>query len=371
MQNTTNRRVAIYLPTLNMGGSEKVNLYLAEGLSSFYDVYIIVGTSTGDLDQLIPPNVKRIALNVKRSRYAILQLRKVMRAYNLEVLITSLFQTNFVSACVRWLLPRKFVLFIREDSTPSQYIRRWSWRYFIYLFHTYSADRLLAVGQEVRRDVIEFTGIDPRKIEYMPSPILRSQGVSEELVPVLPSFDGITLMSVCRIVPSKGLDTLIKMLPLVNKKIRARLVLVGPQTDRLYLKKLKKLVADLGVEHLVVFYGPTLHPVGLIALCDVFVFASRCEGLPGVLVEAMSLGKKIVSTRCKSGPSELLEDGRLGKLVEVDDYKAMAEQVLAYVDEPAPVEDLQLAARPFIQDAAAINYVKLIDQTCLNFFPTR
>ncbi|EPC04218.1 hypothetical protein L861_02575 [Litchfieldella anticariensis FP35 = DSM 16096] len=60
---------------------------------------------------------------------------------------------------------------------------------------------------------------------------------------------------------------------------------------------------------------------------DIFLFTSRWEGLPNALIEALGSGVSIVATDCPSGPKEILKDGRFGKLVGVDDFKAMAENI--------------------------------------------
>ncbi len=56
---------------------------------------------------------------------------------------------------------------------------------------------------------------------------------------------------------------------------------------------------------------------------DLFVMSSHYEGYPVVLVEAMALGKAIVSTNC-TGPNEALDGGKYGVLVPVGDENALA-----------------------------------------------
>jgi glycosyltransferase involved in cell wall biosynthesis len=58
-----------------------------------------------------------------------------------------------------------------------------------------------------------------------------------------------------------------------------------------------------------------------------FVLSSDYEGYPLALAEAMHAGLRIVSTDCVSGPSEMLDGGRFGKLVPVGDERALAEAI--------------------------------------------
>jgi glycosyltransferase involved in cell wall biosynthesis len=60
----------------------------------------------------------------------------------------------------------------------------------------------------------------------------------------------------------------------------------------------------------------------------VFVLSSAWEGLPNVLIEAMAVGIPVVSTDCKSGPSEILKEGEYGLLIPVGNPQAMAEAIL-------------------------------------------
>ena len=63
---------------------------------------------------------------------------------------------------------------------------------------------------------------------------------------------------------------------------------------------------------------------------DLFILSSIFEGLPNVLLEALTLKKFVISTNCSTGPSEILSKGKGGILVPVNDYKNLAEQIIFF-----------------------------------------
>ena len=67
---------------------------------------------------------------------------------------------------------------------------------------------------------------------------------------------------------------------------------------------------------------------------DAFIISSEVESFSIVLVEAMAAGVPIISTNCKYGPPELLDNGKYGKLVPINNSKAMAEAIIAHIRKP-------------------------------------
>jgi glycosyltransferase involved in cell wall biosynthesis len=91
----------------------------------------------------------------------------------------------------------------------------------------------------------------------------------------------------------------------------------------------------------------------------VFVLSSRYEGLPNVLIQALACGCPVVSTDCPSGPLEILDGGRYGVLVPVDDVEAMARAIVrALLGQvaPAPAEWLE----QFRVEAVAEQYLRVM-----------
>ena len=96
------------------------------------------------------------------------------------------------------------------------------------------------------------------------------------------------------------------------------------------------------------------------ARASLFVLSSRHEGLSNVLIEAMACGCPVVSTDCRFGPAEILEDGRWGELVPVGDAKALSEAMLRTLDRPHPSDALRKRASAFDIDHAVARYEALL-----------
>ena len=93
------------------------------------------------------------------------------------------------------------------------------------------------------------------------------------------------------------------------------------------------MVKAMGIENHVEFLGYRRDIAKLVAMCDVSVSASRREGLPVNLIEALAIGKPIVATNVR-GNGDIVEDGVNGFLIELDNYEQMAEKLLEIYNAP-------------------------------------
>ena len=97
---------------------------------------------------------------------------------------------------------------------------------------------------------------------------------------------------------------------------------------------LRRLTGSLGLIDDVIFTGFQADPWPYYASADLFVLSSNYEGYPLVVVEAMRSGLPVVATDCESGPREILDGGRFGRLVAVGDEQALAEAMQAELEHP-------------------------------------
>jgi glycosyltransferase involved in cell wall biosynthesis len=114
---------------------------------------------------------------------------------------------------------------------------------------------------------------------------------------------------------------LIEAFAQVRKSHPTRLLILGEGEER---PQLEALIRQLGLEQDVNLPGFVSNPYPYMAHAALFVLSSRWEGLPTVLVEAMSLRTPVIATDCPSGPREILGNGQYGQLVPVGDSSALA-----------------------------------------------
>ena len=147
----------------------------------------------------------------------------------------------------------------------------------------------------------------------------------------------VRLLSVGRFQPKKGFDVLLRALIRIQGHVLLTLVGYGPQEG-----KLRALARTLGVEGRLRWAGQLDHPAvrTLYRESDLFVLAPRVaadgdrDGLPNVVVEALSQGLPVVATRVSALP-EIVEDGITGRLVPPEDPWALAAVLTSLVEDPA------------------------------------
>lgn len=163
---------------------------------------------------------------------------------------------------------------------------------------------------------------------------------------------GRVVVTVGRLAEPKAYDVLLRAHALATQP--HDLVIVGDGPDR---AALEGLAAELGISDTVHFTGFLSDPQPLIARADLFVLSSRYEGLGLVLVEALAHGTPVISTDC-AGPRYVLDHGRLGDLVPVEDAQLLATAIDRHLSDPSRLlrmaqEGPEWAEKQFDQDRAA------------------
>jgi glycosyltransferase involved in cell wall biosynthesis len=167
------------------------------------------------------------------------------------------------------------------------------------------------------------------------------------------------ILGVGKLKLQKDFTTLLRAFARIRALRPARLVILGEGPDR---DRLLREARQLGVAADFELPGFVPNPFRYMARAAVFALSSAWEGLPSVLVEAMACGCAVVSTRCPSGPDEILEQGACGRLVAVGDDRAFADALAASLDEVPDRARLRERAAHFSVTRAVDGYLELIQE---------
>ncbi len=358
-------RITLVISSLNGGGAERVMSILANYWAEAGQDVILITHAAGQDAYAVSERVRRVRLalqwnsahlrdalrhNVNRIR----TLRHVIRESRPDIVISFLDITNVLTliSC----FGSRFPVIISERTDPRQHrigrlwilLRRWLYP---------RADAVVVQTPSVHQWALTF--LPSKTVHTIPNPVL------------LPSFkrnsetvDGgekRTVVAVGRLIIEKGHDLLIRAAALVLEKHPAwNLMIIGDGLER---SSLEKLAADLGISHRICFQGYVKDPSSLLCQADLFVLASRYEGFPNALLEAMACGLPVISTDCPSGPREIIRDGVDGILVPAEDENALARAMDRLMADSVEREQLAARASEVIERFGVVKIMTMWEET--------
>ena len=156
----------------------------------------------------------------------------------------------------------------------------------------------------------------------------KAENLSEETIESKKLLNNKYFLMVARIdLKSKDFFTLLKAFKeFSNKNSEYKLFLLG-DGNKIEKEKVLNKIEELELNNKVFLLGARKNPYPWIKNAKILIQSSNYEGLPTVLIEGLILEKLIISTDCPTGPKEILENGEVGELVKIGDYKSMKEKI--------------------------------------------
>lgn len=255
-----------------------------------------------------------ILTNLKLYKHAVQRLRSYCQENDQDVIIGQAFLCNVFL----WLSGNVKKVFACEHFKYEMYtpfirrFRNWVYKKF--------------------KHVVVLTEADAKKYEQ--------RGIHTNIIPNMVSFPIVSdktyghrekhMISVGRLHPQKGYDLLLQALkPVFCQYPDWRIDIYGEGEDRQKLESLRK---KLNLEQYVGFPGFCKDIRKEYLSSSFYVMSSRYEGLPMVLLEAMTCGLPIVSFDCPEGPASLLKDG-VGYLVPPEDIEALSSAICRLIED--------------------------------------
>lgn len=359
-----NRRVAVFVPTMHGGGAERAMLMFSRELLKLgFLVDLLTVRFEGPLRELVPHGVSVIDLRSRRASFATFQLARYLRRHKPLALYSTIMNANVVASLAGFLAGGRTKTIVRESNAPlSSPKSTWArWLTFKTAPHLYRFSHgVIAVSQGVADELEVLAPSISNKTRVISTPVLSDDVIDQgaELVdhPWFTQHDKPIILSAARLEPHKGFLTLVRAFSKTLARKEARLVILGEGTLQ---QAIEEEVRTLGLEDHVAMLGFKRNPFAYMSRADVFALASEFEGLPNVLVQAMAFGTPIVATDCRSGPAEILQGGRFGTLVPVNDEDALAHGLLHALTLPRQEEAMAYARATYGAERATHEYLAM------------
>jgi len=226
-------------------------------------------------------------------------------------------------------------------------------------------DRLIAVTDEIRRDLVRKMGVDDRRIVVIPNGIdldlTQSLGSAAISHPWLGVRGPPVVLGVGRLAPQKNFELLLRAFAQARASLPMRLLILGdgPADYRAFLATTAR---ELGIADDVCFAGAVENPFPFYRLASLFVLSSAWEGMSNVMLEALASGCPVVAANCLGGSAEMLADGKYGAIVPRNDPGLLAAAMVMRLHEPRNSELLQRRAGDFDLRTSMDRYVSVLQQ---------
>lgn len=361
-----NGRVALFVPSLRGGGAERVVMSLANGFAAQgIKTDLVLAQAAGPYLGNVSHNVRIIDLGAARVLLSLPGLTHYLRRHRPQAMLSAMSHANVVAVWARQCSKVEMRLVVSERNTPSNSLKGPPLaraRYLPFLMRgTYpKADSVVAISHGVADDLANVTGLARDRITVIYNPAffenLTAKAQERFTHPWFALGAPPVIIAAGRLTAQKDFPTLIRAFALVRKNRHYRMVILGDGKER---QALEDMIQHLGLATDVLMPGFQANPLVWMRHASLFVLSSAWEGFGNVLVEAMACGTPVVSTDCPSGPAEILEGGRWGRLVPVGDPVALAVAIEATLtDTQHP--DVATRAEDFNVDRAVESYLRLL-----------
>ncbi len=355
-----------FLKDLNMGGAEVFIVQLSNFLlTKDYKVKILTLTSVQNLPHDVNEKIELITLEKNSIRNAIFRLVSLFKREEFDIFVANVWPLTFITSFANlFSWKRKTVLIEHGILTKNFEDKSYLFKFFQYLsiliFHNF-ATKVIAVSDSVKKDLIN-KGVSPEKVITIYNSFRKLPANSE----IEKSFDnwsnysGLKLISIANLKPEKNLLSLLQAIDVLHKKfnVKAKLLIIGDGPERDSLKSNSK---KLNLSESVVFSGLINNPYPYLNEADILVLSSTNEGFGISIIEALSLGKVVVSTNCE-GPSEILNEKGLGFLCKKNNPLDLAETILRASKSSLDKNKLLLRSQDFSIEKIGAQYENMFEK---------
>ena len=321
------KKILVFIPHIKGGGVEK-NFFLLTNYLSKKITSVSVITINKEYKSNLDKRIKIIAPKSNNWKNSSIYVKYLISIFlltltlikNNNYLVIS-FQANWYSILISRLFNVKIIS--RSNTAPDGWSKNIIKKYFYKV--------ILNLADEVIVNSIEFKNNLKKKFNVRSiciyNPLNKGEIIRKSQETLNFQFFNnkkLRLINIGRCTNQKNQILILKSIRYLKNKIPLKLLIAGRGKE---FNNLKSYIKLNNLNKNVKLLNFLTNPYKYIKKADVFILSSDYEGLPNVLLEAQCLKKIILSTKCPTGPSEILLNGKAGTFFKINDYKDLAKKI--------------------------------------------
>ncbi len=323
------KEIIFFCPSIEEGGVEKNLALICNGVSINQNISII--TANKNKKKFFKKNVNFISAKTnffdKKNRFikSIFCAYLLLKNYNSQKKTIVSFQANILAVFISKILDYKVI--IRSNQSPNYYANNF-FKKKIMTFFFKKADKIIVNSEDFKKEFKKFFNLKTYSIYNLMEDQYKLKNLANKKINnnfFSNSKKIINILSIGRLVEQKDQITILKALNLIKNKKEFRFYLIGKGNKYHYLKKFIN-EKSLNKKVRILNFKNNIYPYYKKA--DLFILSSLYEGLPNVLIEALTFGIPIIASNCKTGPKEILNGEKYGKLFKIKDYGYLSKLIL-------------------------------------------
>ena len=292
------KKIVFVMPNLSGGGAEKAMSQLAINLNhGKYEIFFIIFDHNNQVF-LKKSKIKIIKLRKKKISSGIFHFINTIKKIKPDIIISSVSHLNLFISLIRFLLPKKIKLILRESNFISNVLEFQKKSFImriIYKFFYNNCDRCLVFSKNHKADVLKNTNIEKNKIIIISNPVNIKKIIKHSKYKINKKYKKFFNKKIKKFIIigslsyQKGIDIILKSLKYCKKDFFLHIVGQGSE----YLN-LKKIIHSDRLSNQVKIIPFQKNPYPLMRMSDFLILSSRFEGMSNVALEALSLDKPII-----------------------------------------------------------------------------
>ena len=333
------RKIKIYIfhPYSKIGGADLTISRLINNLDKKRYEIVFICLNQPAIKVYLKRKIKIISIKRFRAYQCIPVLKKIIninekndKKFKKVIFISNQNFANIISIiALKKFNHIKKILIERNNPIELDYIKSFKNTIIKKLIPiTYKlADKVIGISKELSKDLQKLSKV---KVDTIYNPAFEKKNIKKKQT--TKSIKKLkNILCIARFEKQKNHLMLLKAFKLSLKKINAKLTLIGYGSLK---KKIIKYVYNNNLKENVEIVSNSKNIQNYYDNADLFCLTSIYEGFGNVLVEAAINKIPIISTKCKSGPCEILGNGIYGDLVKIGDTKKLSKLIIKNLNKP-------------------------------------